>query len=202
MTASTPYLWLFTVGLEQAIAHYGAPIERQAYFTMGQEFMAYWSHVGRQRDAEVVLAAECPGGGFLLHTKREYPAGVYRLCTGGIRRGEDILEAVARELKEETGLQGEILRFLGILTSRFEGEGQVIPFISYVFHLRLEEGYANPEDASEGILGFRRVNLQGLNTVADELAALDEKGPFWGDWGRFRAGAHRLVVEALAPTYG
>lgn len=202
MTRLSPHLQTPAAGLEEAITRYGVPLERTLSFTMGQEFMAYWDRVLRDRDAEVVLAAEYPGGGFLLHTKKQYPAGVYRLCTGGVKRREDILAAVTRELAEETGLGGEVLRFLGILSSRFEGQGRVLPFISYVFHLRLEEGPLRPADVAENIMGFRRVSLKDLNTVADDLAAIQHPDPFWGDWGRFRAAAHRLVVEALTPTYG
>ncbi len=190
------------IGLEEAAARYGRPIERSLSFTMGQAFMEYWDLVLHDRDAEVVLAAECAGGGFLLHTKKQYPAGVYRLCTGGIQRGEHLLAAVARELKEETGLRGEILRFLGILHSRFEGDGREIRFTSYVFHLRLEDAPFQPADLAEGILSFRCVSLQELNAVADELATIRNPDPFWGDWGRYRAWAHRVVVEVLTPTYG
>jgi len=188
------------MGIDQAIARYGAPVERSLSFAMGQEFMDYWEHVLANREAEVVLAMQYPHGGFLIHTKREYPVGVYRLCSGGINRGEHLLTAVARELEEETGLCGDIQRFLGILTSRLEGDGRVLFFTSYVFHIHLREGVLAPQDDAEGILGFREVSLPELTAVADDLASL--KGPFWGDWGRFRAVAHRFVVEALTPTYG
>ncbi|MBC7255430.1 MAG: NUDIX hydrolase [Chloroflexi bacterium] len=188
------------MGIDQAIARYGAPIERSFSFVMGQEFMEYWEHVLANREAEVVLAMQYPHGGFLIHTKREYPAGVYRLCSGGINRGEPLLTAVARELEEETGLHGDIQRFLGILTSRLEGDGRVLFFTSYVFHIHLKEGTLAPQDDAEGILGFREVSLPDLATVAADLASLE--GPFWGDWGRFRAAAHRFVVEALTPIHG
>ena len=50
-------------------------------------------------------------GLYLVHTKAFYPQGVYRLLTGGIKPGEPLLEALAREAQEETSLTLRIERF-------------------------------------------------------------------------------------------
>ncbi|MCS7179708.1 MAG: NUDIX domain-containing protein, partial [Anaerolineae bacterium] len=50
------------------------------------------------REGEVVLLLRRADGSLLLHTKTFYPDGVYRLPSGGIRRGEKVLAAAAREV--------------------------------------------------------------------------------------------------------
>jgi 8-oxo-dGTP pyrophosphatase MutT (NUDIX family) len=170
-------------------------VELTITLPVGDELFAYWQLVLSNRDAEVVLAAQRPSGRFLIHTKGEYPDGVYRLMSGGIGRDEDVLQAVHRELVEETGLDGQIARFVGILTTRFQHEGQELGFVSYLFHIRLSDGPLSPEDDAEDIIGFREVTLQELGELADELECLDNG--FWRDWGRFRGAAHRLLVEEL-----
>lgn len=183
-------------GVSEAIVHYGQPIERTTALAVDDELFTYWRLVLSNRDAEVVLAAQRPDGHFLVHTKGEYPEGVYRIMSGGINRGEDILHAVHRELGEETGLDGRVARFVGALTTRFQHDDQELEFFSYVFHVIVTDGVPAPMDDSEDILGFREISLHEMSALADDLESLAEG--FWRDWGRFRAIAHRLIVEELS----
>jgi 8-oxo-dGTP diphosphatase len=151
-----------------------------------------------KRRGEVVLVICRPNGLIILHTKRFYPAGVYRLPSGGIRRGERVLEAMWRETQEETGLEVEIERFLGLLEYEFHHRDERLPFVSYVFLGRERGGYLAPQDESEQITAFRAVAVDELATVAEALRALPDP---WRDWGAFRALAHDFVAErSLALT--
>jgi len=181
--------------MAEAIRRYGTPIERMTMLPVDEDLFAYWQHVVDNRAAEVVLAAQRPNGRFLIHTKGEYPDGVYRLMSGGVKRDEALLDAVHRELLEETGLEGRVVRFLGALTTHFRHDGQEIVFFSFLFHLRVPEGALCPQDDSEGIIAFREITLPEVSDLANELERLE--GGFWRDWGRFRAVAHRLLVEGL-----
>ena len=183
------------LGAVEAICCYGAPIERMTRLPVGQELFAYWRHVVDNRAAEVVLAVQRPNSRFLIHTKSDYPDGVYRLMSGGVKRDEALLDAVHRELLEETGLEGQVARFVGALTTHLEHDGQEIVFFSFLFHVRVSDGVLCPQDDFEGIIAFREITLQEMGDLADGLERLEEG--FWRDWGRFRAVAHRLLAEEL-----
>ena len=66
------------------------------------------------RRGEVVLAIQRPDGRMLLHTKRFYPEGIYRLPSGGVHPDEPVLSGVIREAKEE-GVMVDLLHKAGEL---------------------------------------------------------------------------------------
>ncbi|NLG51844.1 MAG: NUDIX hydrolase [Chloroflexi bacterium] len=186
-----------TVGIQQAVEAYGPPARRAYSLNVQEETLAYWRGVSRRRKAEVVLVLRRPSGRYLVHTKAFYPSGVYRLLSGGVKLGEDLTAAVYREAWEETGLEIQIERFLGILAHRFIWQGQSVPLTSYVFLVAEVGGTLAVQDVDEAITGFREVDLAGLLALAEELESLSGE---WQDWGRFRAIAHRFTVEVLTES--
>ncbi len=94
-----------------AALRWGAPAERDYAVPMSRESFDYWQMVRRKREAEVVPVIRRRNGLYLVHTKAFYPQGVYRLLTGGIKPGEPLLDALAREAQEETSLTLRIERF-------------------------------------------------------------------------------------------
>ncbi len=70
---------------------------------------------GGGRRSEVAMAIRRPSGGILLQTKAFYPAGTYRLPTGGIKDGEDVEHALLREVHEESNLDVEIERLVAVI---------------------------------------------------------------------------------------
>ncbi len=181
-------------GIQRARTLYGIPVEWWCRYDVRAGGIDYWQHVAASRSAEVVLVLRRPSGRILLHTKDRYPSGAYRLPTGGVRPGEDLVAAVVREGAEETGLRVSVERFLGIIHQTFAAGDQSTALDSHILQVTAEDRVPAPEDSSEGITGFTEVTAEGLLAVADELEGLAE--PF-EDWGRFRATAHRLVYEAL-----
>jgi ADP-ribose pyrophosphatase YjhB (NUDIX family) len=176
------------------VARYGVPERRRFALEFGEEEFEYWRKKSARRRGEVVLVIRRPKGRVLLHTKGFYPPGAYRLPSGGVRWGEEVLSAVHREAREETGLDVQVERFLGLIEYKFRHAGQVLPFASYVFLLQGLKGQLTPQDSDEEITAFREVPPEELEEVAWELEALAGK---WRDWGRFRALAHHLVSETL-----
>jgi ADP-ribose pyrophosphatase YjhB (NUDIX family) len=87
------------------------------------------------RRGEVVFCVVRPTGKIILITCEEYPQGIYRVPTGGIKYGEDIIDAVYRETKEELGLKTEISDFAGVLKIKFTASGDYEMFYSYLFVL-------------------------------------------------------------------
>lgn len=146
--------------------------------------------LAKGRRAEVVLVACHADGTLWLHSKRFYPAGIYRLPTGGVHLDETAWEAAQRELREELGIAGEPAQCLGLLRYALFRRGRSLHFSSFVF--RFETGTAEPlpQDSSESICSFQRVPPAQLAAVAHALMSL---GGQWQDWGHFRAIAHEFV---------
>lgn len=149
----------------------------------------------RGRRGEVVLLLRRPGDGLVLHTKPFYPAGVYRLPSGGIEPGEMVMEAAAREAEEETGLALQSARPLGLVTYRLRAGRQRLFFHSWLVVADVAGQPTATAAGDEHISGFRWVELGALPGVAAELRSLAAE---WRGWGRFRALAHDAAVRWLA----
>ncbi|MCS7177864.1 MAG: NUDIX domain-containing protein [Anaerolineae bacterium] len=145
----------------------------------------------RARQGEVVLLLRRPDGQVLLHSKSFYPAGVFRLPSGGVLPGESVLDAARREAQEETGLDLRDPRPLGLLSVTFQRGWNRRYFHSWLV-LADVEGDPRPGDSGEQISGFRWVPPEALAEVAAQLRALPSR---WADWGRFRALAHEVALR-------
>ncbi|GIV75689.1 NUDIX hydrolase [Litorilinea aerophila] len=164
---------------------------------------------GRRAEICYVMIQEEISAGLLLHTKHIYPPGAYRLPTGGVHPGHTVLETLAREVYEETGLvfgdaqeQLRLEGFLGVVAYEFHHKtlGQRFPFATYHFLVRMPSGAVlQVQDPSEEISDWRWCPLTELPAVAESLASLGERVPAWGDWGRFRALSHHFVARHLRP---
>lgn len=180
-------------GMAEAERLYGRPEVR--HYDLGDwgDLERFWTMWAKRR-SEVVMAIRRPGGRVLLQTKAFYPEGAYRLPSGGIWQGEALLDAARRETLEETGLEVQVLRFLGALCYRFRRAGATQERASYVFLLDGGAGPLVPQDQVERISGYCEVPLAELDAVAARLEQLPGE---WAVWGRFRALVHRFVLEVM-----
>jgi 8-oxo-dGTP pyrophosphatase MutT (NUDIX family) len=178
-------------GLEEAERELGAPLRRQARPVPASRHGHGLYHFDLNRVAEVVMILPRPGG-LLLHTKRFYPAGTFRLPTGGVKEGEPLLEAACREVYEETGFRLEPRRFLFHLRYPRRSGGESPGFHSLGFLYPYTEGSPQPVDPEEGIEEFRILDWPDLPGVIEALENLDSG---WLGWGRFRAIAHSMLLE-------
>jgi 8-oxo-dGTP pyrophosphatase MutT (NUDIX family) len=144
------------------------------------------------RRGEVVLVVCHADGTIWLHAKPFYPAGIYRLPTGGVHLGESAWEAAQRELWEELGLKGEPAQCLGLLRYEMFRRGRSLHFSSFVFRFDAGTAEPHPQDSAEPISSFQRVPPAELAKVARALT--DLRGQ-WQDWGNFRAAVHEFVHE-------
>lgn len=179
--------------VEELVQRWGAPERRTVHLQADAYLRTHRWRADSDRRAEVVFALEDPAGRIWVHAKGHYPSHIYRLPSGGIHWDEAVVDALWREVAEETCLAAEIVRFLGLIDYHFHNGGSTARFASYVFHLRCSRGAPRPH-AAENISEFRRVLPSQLRELAAELRNLigDRRG-----WGQFRACCHDLVHEEL-----
>jgi ADP-ribose pyrophosphatase YjhB (NUDIX family) len=156
------------------------------------------------RFAEVCMVIPRRDGKIPLSIKTFYPRGAYRLPTGGIHRGERILDALRRETDEETALEIEVRRFLAWITYRDVAVPHGPPlFHTFAFLLDEVGGTFKTRDEEEQIEDWIEIEPSALSDVADRLdgigsAPSEDIGGDWADWGHFRAVVHRVVHDALS----
>jgi ADP-ribose pyrophosphatase YjhB (NUDIX family) len=160
---------------------------------------SYLRRVVERRIAEVCMVVRRPGRRLLVFRKPFYPAGIFRLLTGGVELEESILDALRREVNEETGLTTEVERFLA--ASAYLGDGRP-QFASFAFLLDERSGTLGALDQDEQVEAFREVEPAQLLEIAEQLERLpsecnDVLGDNIHDWGLLRALNHRLVWQAL-----
>ena len=162
----------------------------------------------RARLYEVCMVVRRPSGGLLTARKTFYLPGLYRLLTGGVEPGERIVDALLREVDEETSLAVSVGRFLAIVAYHAEGPAHTAPR-AYTFAFLLDEhgGTLAPRDLEEQLAGYGEVAVEDLPELADNLDSLPdaespELGETWRAWGRYRAVLHRAVWEALTRHQG
>lgn len=197
--------------LVELTQQWGVPPLCQCALTVDDPFLTGENQLltknGRRAEICYVMHRGDPAQGLLLHIKTFYPAGAYRLPTGGIQVGERVLHALAREVWEETGLQlgnepGQVQlnRLLGILAyDLFHRQLGPVEFATYFFLVQMSPAAElHPLDADEHIGGWDWCTPSALGDVADALDRVYLRSTTWADWGHFRAVGHRFVAELLA----
>lgn len=150
--------------------------------------------VEKDRCGEVVFAVIRPNGKIISVTCEEYPKGIFRIPTGGIKHGEDIFKALLREIKEELGIEVDIIKFPGVLKINFEYENQSVMFFSYIFILKETSGRLLTDATDDEVSEVREVNAEELRQIVDRLDTISGK---WSDWGKFRSLTSSAVLEYI-----
>ena len=174
-------------------SRYGKPVRRSFNVQADEYIYSYRFNKTIDRRAEVVFAIEDRSGKVWVHAKPHYPSHIFRLPSGGINWDELVIDGLLREVDEETRLPVEIIRFLGIIEYRFWHDGAVVPFASYVFHLRTKADLQLVQRNDE-VSDFRVVPPSQIGQLALDLRSLIGDRHAWGQW---RALAHDLVYDTL-----
>ncbi len=175
--------------------NYGPCVRRAYDIPTSRAYFDEWVYkLAKNRRAEVAMVVLNPAGQVLTHTKSFYPAGAFRIPTGGIGHEERVLDALQREVWEETGLEAEVQRLLAVIEYRFTDGAREVRFATYLFMLQADGHAPCVHDANERITEFRHVDVAALHRIAVQLEGLSGD---WNEWGRFRAVAHRVAAETL-----
>jgi len=112
--------------------------------------------------------ALCVDNGRVLLARRAHPPfqGFWDIPGGFLDEGEDPLDGLRRELREETGLEVEPQRFLGIWMDRYGGDSTAEATLNLYWTAQVVGGEAAPADDVSELRWFGRDELP----AADELA--------------------------------
>ncbi len=192
-------------------ARFGPAPHRQVRLTVDSPFLDGEGQLltTRNRRAEIcyILHRGNPQEAVLLHRKTYYPANAWRLPTGGIERGESVLDTLAREIEEETSFQIEkgpnpvrIEAFAGVISYELfhQTEQRIHTFATWHF-LVSAPASAQPIslDPDEHLDGWAWRSIGEMGRVADELERITAQDSQWHHWGRYRALSHRFVERAI-----
>ena len=116
----------------------------------------------------VALAGDPPHGVLLIVRRNEPFAGAWALPGGFVEAGERVVEAAARELGEETGVEAGALELLGVYDT--PGRDPRGPTVSIVYVMRSAGELAAPggDDAGDA----RWFALDALPALAFDHAAI------------------------------
>lgn len=144
----------------------------------------------RNRRGEVVLIIRNRQKRILLHTKPFYPDNIYRLPTGGVKEDEPVIASLYREIKEETSFYPRFIHLSAIVLYTLSNRQSQLPLNSYIFEIEPNGEHPVVIDAAEEISGFEWAPISLFPLIINKLENLQPQR--WGDWGRFRAVAHRV----------
>jgi 8-oxo-dGTP diphosphatase len=159
----------------------------------GPYFKSLRDSVASDRRGEVVFGVIREGRIVTIRSD-DYPPGVFRVPTGGISYGEDIENALLREIKEELGLDARILTFEGVIKFIFTHLNEKVEFYSYVFLLEDTGGRLIHDATDNEISEAKLATASDLEQVMEKLLQQDKR---WLDWARFRYETTKAVCTAF-----
>jgi ADP-ribose pyrophosphatase YjhB (NUDIX family) len=131
------------------------------------------------------------GDRLALIRKPMFAPEVWRPPGGGVKPGEDFVEAVLREAFEETGLHVELQRYLVDARARFVYRPPGLDWRTHVFLATTADEELQPRDTEE-IAGARWGTLEELaGPLRERLLATGRA--FW----RYRVALHDATLDAL-----
>jgi 8-oxo-dGTP pyrophosphatase MutT (NUDIX family) len=133
------------------------------------------------------------GDRLALIRKPMFPPDIWRPPGGGVKPGEDFVEAVQREALEETGLEVALERYLVEARARFLHPPSGLDWRTHVFLATTEDEEIEPRDTDE-IAEARWGTLEELaGPLRERLLATGRA--FW----RYRVALHDAAIAALRP---
>lgn len=147
----------------------------------------------KKRHGEVLFALVNSSNEIWLQRKTTYPDGTFRLPGGGIDEGESSLEALHRELAEETGIRNASPILLGRI-SYVTPDGSTVDFYSDLYLIESGDSVPVTEDKHEKVAAWLPCPIRELED--HEKALLNLAEPLVS-WGLFRSAALSFLRKHL-----
>ncbi len=159
---------------------------------------AFWRDRMLDRRGEVVfgLLRGGPDGRMVVTRAADYPAGVFRVPSGGIAHGETVIDALYREVAEELGLAFKVVAYAGKVEFEFASGAGRVRFPSYCFLLeQAGDASKQPVEAAKDreIDSWQGADPDQIQSCVAGLLALTGR---WADWGEYRARTTAVLAEA------
>jgi 8-oxo-dGTP pyrophosphatase MutT (NUDIX family) len=143
------------------------------------------------RDRALPGGAAVGSAQLALIRKPTFPPDVWRPPGGGVKPGEDFVEAVKREALEETGLEVVLEHYLVEARARFNYELEALDWRTHVFLAHTKDEAIAPRDTEE-IAEARWGTLAELaGPLRERLLATGRA--FW----RYRVALHDAALRAI-----
>ncbi len=178
--------------MNSIIRKYGAP----SVIRFETDFLEFECELVRQstrkgRNHDITCFIECKAG-YVVIQKHAYAAsGIFRAPSGGARLGESIEDAALREMREETGFEIRLKRFVLDSHLNVVCPDETILWRSLVFLAEVASGEMEPVDTYE-IYDVQIMTKEELLTGVDNL--MENSG--WGGF-KYRAFLTRSFFEKL-----
>jgi ADP-ribose pyrophosphatase YjhB (NUDIX family) len=127
-----------------------------------------------------------------LIRKPHFPEGMWRTPGGGIKPGEDFIAGVAREAREELGVEIEVDRYLVVASAVFRFDGQAVPWQTHVLSATTAAEHLEPLDTHEIAEARWGTTAELLGPIRENLLATGRA--LW----RYRVALHDAAAAALA----
>jgi len=163
-------------------------------FTSRKFFAEFKHRIRVERHAEVAFAVERKNGKIIVIRTNFYPAGIYRIPTGGINFGEDVVSALNREIAEELGVKIEVKRFLGAVKYHINYKDEKLNFYSFVFWLKELSGEILADAIEDEICEFIEVDHAELVAICNNLNSNTSR---WKDWCSFRVQTTQFILDYI-----
>jgi len=162
---------------------------------VSRKFFAEFKHrINVERHAEVAFAVERKNGKIIVIRTNFYPAGIYRIPTGGINFGEDVIDALNREIAEELGIKTEVKRFLGAVKYLINYKDENLNFYSFVFWVKELSGEILTDAIENEIGEFIEVDHAALDEICNNLKNNTSR---WKDWCGFRLQTTQFILDYI-----
>lgn len=182
---------------EQLKKQYGKGAQEEDFtFVLRNEgfFNEVKHNTENDRRGEVAFIVKRPNSKLIVVRTSFYPEGIYRIPTGGINYGENIIEALYREVKEELGLDVQIDQFLGVIKYHMFYKEKKVDFYSYIFLVREIGGNILVDALEDEVSQFKEVDKKELMEVVNALQSMEGN---WKDWCYFRAQTTRYALKYI-----
>jgi 8-oxo-dGTP pyrophosphatase MutT (NUDIX family) len=159
-----------------------APVDEEEY-----NFIRSTQTFGRCHDITMYIFKD---NQIIVNAKHNYPKGLFRAPSGGLKPGESFLEGALREAYEETGCKIEIQKYILQINASFSCGRKSIPWRSHVFTAKYNSGKIKPVDIRE-IRETRLADLSEFDEFKKIINSLESGGL------AYRARLHDEVLRFL-----